>query len=301
MDKVKTQSEETHVINGELATLLRLLARPDALYILYRTGMGGINNSTYAIEELDITPKRYYSRLRELVDAGLVKKKDRIYRQTALGRIMYDRFLPAMGRACEAKNELNILDGLEGTAIEDKVKRVFEGELGILGLTESSKLRIIDNYESMVVDVIDLCNEAKESILMASNYLDVRVMEAVFRAVDRDVTNRLIMGKKSLSSKLQNLRMMLSLTVAKTIINFASNKVNLRDFVRFTELPYSFCIVDGHRNIIEISDTINDKFLVAFLVDDRGVGEDATKFYEKLWKTGEFQSATGALNLLRSS
>jgi len=296
----QAKEEIAHPMTGELTTLLKLLAKPDAFKLFCHAGEG-IRNSTYAIEELNITPKKYYSRLKDLVNVGIVKKRDGAYRQTALGRMVYDRFLPAMGKAVDARDELEFLAGLEGIEIENEVKKRILEELGVQDFSGSTKVRMIDNYESMVVDVIDLCNEAEKSIIMASNYMDVRVMEAVFRAGERGVTNSFIVGKSRLSSKLKNLRMMLSLTFAKTVLTFVSDIGELKNTVRFAELPYSFCIVDGHRNIIEISDTIDDRFLAAFSVDDRGVGETATKFYEKLWKAGEIHSALEAFKSLKSS
>jgi len=164
----------------------------------------------------------------------------------------------------------------------------------------STKVKMIDDYEAMVVDVIDICDEAKESVLIASNYVDVRVMEATFRAVDRDVTNRIIMGKNSLPSKTQSLRMMFSFSFTRALINFASSTRDLKDVVRFAELPYTFCVVDGHRSIIEITDTLKEGFIVAVLIDDRVVGEKVTEFHNTLWETGEAQSALKALNSIRS-
>ena len=283
---------------GGITGLLRVLSKPDALRLFIHTSEG-IKNSTYAIEELNLTPKRYYNRLRELVDTGLVRKMDSGYGQTALGKMFYDRFLPAMVKASDAREELEFLVGLEG--IENGVRKRILEELGIPIFSDSANLRMIDNYEAMVIDVIDLCDKAEKSILMASNYIDVRVMEAVFRAVERNVTNSFIVGKRSLSSKIKSLRTMLSLTFAKTVINYVSDTVELKNTVRFAELPYSFCIVDGHRNIIEISDTIDDRFLAAFSVDNRSIGENATKFYEKLWKVGEFHSILEAFNSFKSS
>ncbi len=291
MEKFETTTgEEAHIITGELSTLFRVLSKPDTLKILYLTGQG-IENSTHAMEELDLTSKRYYSRLRELIDTGLVSKKDGVYRQTALGSMVYDRFLPTMGKAFDAREELELIVYLEGTELDDGARNRILDNLDIPSFAEPTKLRIIDNYESMVVDVIDLCDEAEENILIATNYLDVRVMEAAFRAVDRDVTNMVILGKSNLSSKLQNLRTMLSLTFAKTIINFASNKVDLKEFVRFIDLPYTFCVVDGHHSIIEFSNTLNESFIVALSIDDRNVGEKLIKFYETLWNAGEFHTA----------
>ncbi|GAG75768.1 unnamed protein product, partial [marine sediment metagenome] len=57
---------------------------------------------------------------------------------------------------------------------------------------------------------------------------------------------------------MQALRMILSLSFTKTIINFYSNKVDVKDIVRIAEIPYSFCIVDGYRIIIDIPNAIND-------------------------------------------
>jgi len=282
-----------------VTSLFKVLSKPDALR-LFRHTSDGIKNSTYAIAELDLTPKRYYARLRELVDIGLVRKMDSGYGQTGLGRMIYDRFLPAMGKAYDARDELELLVSLDGLEMENGVRKSILEELGIPIFEDSTKLKLLGDYEALAIEAIDLYDSAEESVLLASNYWDVRVMEAVFRATERNVTNKLIVGKKSLSSKLQNLRMMLSVTFAKTIINFASNKVNLRDFVRFVDLPYTFCVVDGHLNIIEFSNTLNESFIAALSIDDRGVGEKLTKFFETFWKAGEFNSALNIVNSIET-
>ena len=302
MEKSETErtESEVHIINEELATIFRLLSNPDALKILYRAGQG-IENSTHTIEELDLTPKKYYYRLKELMTADLVKKVNGVYRQTAMGRIIYDRFLPAMGKTYDAREELELIVYLEGAELESKVRNFIEDKLEIPSFTDSTNVKVIDNYESMVVDVIDLCDEAEESIMMTSNHMDVRVMEVVFRAMERDVTNSFILGKRSLSSKLENLRMMLSLSFAKTVNHFLSNTGELKNMIRFAEIPYSFCVVDGHHNLIEISDPLNERFIFALSIDDRGIAEKLTKFYEMIWNAGELHSDLGAVNSLKSS
>ena len=300
MEKYETQSEEVHTINDELATIFRLLSNHDAVKILNRAGIG-IKNSTYAIEELNLTPKRYYYRLKELMAAELLKKVDDVYRQTALGRIMYDHFLPAMGKACDAKNELELIVRLEGTELESEFRKRIEEKIGIPIFAESTNLKLLEDYEALAIEAIDLYDSAEESVLLASNYWDVRVIEAFLRGVDRGITNKIIMGKNRRSTKIQNLRMMLSLTFSKTLINFASNTMELKNTVRFTEIPYTFCVVDGHRSIIEFSDALNDSFIAALSVDDRNVGEKLTKYFETLWEVGEFNSAVEGFNYIKSS
>jgi len=301
MERYETQTiEEDQTSQRELAAILRVLSRPDTVKILSRAETG-ISNSTYAMEELNLTPKKYYYRLNELLGTDLITKRNGVYRQTALGRIMYGRFLPAMGKTIDAKNELGILDELEGTKLESEVRKRIEEELGIPVFENSTNVKLLGDYESLAIEAIDLYDSAEESVLLASNYIDVRVMEACFRSVDRGITNRLIVDKKSLLSKIQSLRGMLSLTFTKTIINFASSKVDLKEFLKFVDLPYTFCIVDGHHNIIELSNTLNNSFIVALSIDDRGVSEKLTKFYEKLWKAGKTNAALNILDSIKSS
>jgi len=283
-----------------LVNLFKVLSKPDALEIFLLAGEG-IENSTYAIEELGFSSKRYYARLRELVDMGFLRKTGGVYRQTPFGSLIYSRLFPAMGRAYDARDRLELISEFKGTDMEDDLRHLIEGELNLPDSAASTKMRLIDNYEAMVVDVIDICGEAKKSILMASNYLDVRVMETALRAIERDVTSSFIVGKRSLPSKMQALRMILSLSFTKTIINFYSNKVDVKDIVRIAEIPYSFCIVDGHRIIIDIPNAINDCFIVALSINDRVICDMFTDYYNAIWEAGESQSAIEALNSLRSN
>jgi len=135
MEKTKISTEvsvggESYPMTVELTALLKVLSNPDALRLFHLIGEG-IENSRYTREELELTPKRYYARLRELVKVGLVSKRYGVYRQTALGGMICDRFLPAMGEAVDAREELEFLAGLEGIEIDNVVKNRILEELGI--------------------------------------------------------------------------------------------------------------------------------------------------------------------------
>ncbi len=299
MEKFETESEEVHTVNTELATMFRLLSNLDAVKILYRAGTG-IENSTYAMEELDLTPKKYYYRLNELLAADLVKKVDGVYRQTALGRIIYDRFIPAMGKTVDAKDELELIVYLEGTELENGVRSLIEDKLEIPSFAESTNVRFLRDYESLAIEVIDLYDSAEESVLLASNYLDVRILDAAFRSMDRGVKNRCIIGKEVLSSKLQQLRMILSPKFAKVMMKLGSNSIDLVDIARVIDLQYSFCVVDGYRSIFEFYNPVADEFIIAFLVKDKFIGEKLTKIFNELWKTGECHSALSFLSSFKS-
>ncbi len=301
MEKRETKTgEEAQIINGELSTLFKVLSNPDTLKILYLTIIG-IENSTHAIKELGLTTKRYYSRLRELIDTGLVRKMDGVYRQTALGRMVYNRFLPVLRKAVDSRDEMAFLDRLEEMEIDSGVRKRILDELKIPSFAESNKIKLLGDYEDLAIAAIDLYDSAEESVLLASNYWDMRVIEAFFRASERGVTNRVIMGKNRQSSKMHKLRMMLSITFAKILIDFAANTTELKNIVRFVDLPYTFCVVDGHHSTIEFSNPLNESFIVAISIENLVVGENLTKLFEMLWETGEFHSAMEGLHFIKSS
>ena len=286
---VKAEMEieaKSYPMNGELADLFRAMSKSDTLRLLFLADRG-IVNSTHAIEELNITQKIYYSRLNGLIESGLVRKMDGAYRQTVLGNIMHDHFLPAMGKTVNSKGELEFLAGLEGMEMENGLRKSILDKLDILGFAGSSNVRMLRDYEALAIEAVDMSDSAEERILLASNYFDVRVIEATIRAVDRGVTNRIIVGKKSINSKLKQLKMMLSLSFTKSIINFFSNSVDLKDFCRFVNIPYTFCIVDGHLNLIEISNITDGSFMLGFSVDDKDFGKKLTDFFETFWDLGE--------------
>jgi len=282
-----------------ITSLFKVLSKPDAIRLFQHT-VDGIKNSTYAIEELDLTPKKYYARLRELVDIGLVRKRNSGYGQTALGKMIYDRFLPAMVKAVDAKDELEFMVGLEGLEMETGVrKRIFE-ELGIPVFEDFTNVKFLVEYEALAIEAIDIYDSAEESVLLASNYLDVRVLDAALRSMDRGVKNRCIIGKDVLSSRLQQLRMILSPKFTMAMMKLASNSIDLVEVARVMDLPYSFCVVDGYRSIFEFYNPVGDEFIIAFLVEDRVIGEKLIKIFEELWETGEIQSALSFLNSFKA-
>jgi len=297
---VKNEMEKVQSRAEGITTLFRVLSKPDALGLFLNTS-DGIKNSTHAIEELNLTPKRYYARLRELVNIGLVRKKDSGYGQTALGEMFYDRFLPAMGKAVDAREELEFIVGLEGLEMENGVKKRILEALKIPIFAESTKFRMIDNYESMVVDLIDQINDAKEGILLASNHVDVRVIEAVVRSVNRGVSFRLIMGENCVESNLQKLKLMLSTRFAKSIIEFMSFPEDLGDLTRVADIHYSFCVIDDSHSIYELEKPLGNGFFLAFFIDERKITEILADSFNSLWKTGKPNKMFNFLESLKRS
>lgn len=276
-----------------LAALFRTLSKPGAMEILTLADRG-ISKSTDAMNELGLSPKRYYSRLRELVDMGLMVGRDGAYRLTALGRIIHGRVLPILDRACVSRGQLMLLDELEAANVDDEVRgailRALE-ESGVLGFMESEgglrPVRVIDDYEALVGELVNQCDIAKESILLASNYMEIRVVEAVLRAMKRGVAFRLIVGKEGLSRNILRLRALLSPRFAKALIEIMGSPNDLGNMIREAELTNSFCIIDGARSIFELPKPVRKGFWIAFIVEGQVINGSLTDGFRELWKTGK--------------
>ena len=290
---------EAEVGTESLVRLFKVLSKPDALEVFLLAGEG-IKSSTYAMEELGFTPKKYYARLKELVDVGFVSKTEGAYRQTPLGNIICGRLLPAMGRAYDARDRLGLIAKFKGTQIEDEVRDLIEDELKLPNFAGSTNVKLLRDYEALAIEVIDIYNSAEESVLLASNYLDIRVLDAVVRSLDRGVKNRCIIGKEVLSSRLQQLRMILSPKFTMAMMKMASNSADLSEIARVMDLHFSFCVIDGYRSIFEFYNPVADEFIIAFLVKDRFIGEKLTKIFNELWETGECHSTLSFLSSFKA-
>ena len=89
---------------------------------------------------------------------------------------------------------------------------------------------------------------------------------------------------------------MLSPKVTMALMKIVSNSTDLREIARITDIPYSFCVVDGHHSVIEIFDNLNEGFIVALSSDDQDIIKKLTNIFETLWKTGEIPATLSFLN-----
>ena len=72
----------------EMEKILSSLANEDSLKIFYAADEG-ITSSTKTIKGLGLTQKRYYTRLNQLIKAGLIEKNENTYQHTMLGKICH--------------------------------------------------------------------------------------------------------------------------------------------------------------------------------------------------------------------
>ena len=255
----------------------------------------GIRSSKRAMEELGLTPKRYYSRLRELIEMGVLKKGEEGYEYTPLGKALYQlgyylldvlknrERLKLIGELMKS----NLLDLHEIEQILEIISGESEGlELVLRSLYREGKMGSVErigSYDELVDRLVRDIESAKKSINLASRYIDARVVEACTKAIRKGIEFKVILSKGNLSSKLNRLKLLLSPSILKIMMKMLSSDIEIDKFIREGEIPYSFCIIDGRTCFFELPSIVEGEFSIAFRVVDEGVAKRFNRLFHKLW------------------
>lgn len=295
----------TAVANAKgITSLFKVLSKPDALRILLLAGEG-IKNSTYATEELDLTPKTYYARLKQLVDVGLVRKKDGVYGQTPFGIFICDKIIPTTNNAFNNREKLKIIGDL-GTSVDDKAKKKIIKilkDIGVVGFLEAdygiSPIRMIEEYGSLVDELKSAIECAEKSVLLVTRYTDSSISDVGLRALKRGVKIMTISSDSDGSSGIDKLRLFLSPKILETLIYYVSNLEDIGEISRVTSVSFSFCIIDDSICFFEFPSLDNEKYSIGFMVKDKSVGEKFTEEFYEMWDKAKPNEVLTFLNKLK--
>ena len=254
----------------------------------------GISNSNKAIKKLDLTPKRYYSRLKALVDSGVLEKVNGIYTYTPVGEMLHSLGLSLINLV-DNKQKIGLLMNLsKSDALSDeehqKINSMIVGNtdvgkmLGsmISGVPQEKTVKISE-YKTLVESLAREIASSKKSMLIASRYFDVWVIDECLKARDRGVDMRVLMSKETMSKKVNKLRMMLSPKLLMKILEL-SEVTDIKEILRETDLAFSFCIIDSYKCFFEFP-SVGGEFSIAFMLENEKTSLKFTKFFNSIWES----------------
>ena len=293
---------------NEMVRILDSLGHEDALAIFMYTERG-IKSSKLAIEELGLTQKRFYSRLKELIEVGLVEKSEGEYRYTTFGNIFFKIGFSLL-EMLENREQIELLEKIrvssslpnsEVDKIHSVVSKSFRDMSGLFDMVflsgKQRKVEVLPSYERLVERIIEEIMASKEEILLATRYIDNKVIDSMFKAQTRSVKSKVIMAKENLEDKVNKLKLMLSPGLVMSLLEYL-NDPDLDDLARDGNVPFSFCIMDGRHCFFELPSMGNHDFSIAFFVDDEEIGERFTKMFNSLWESAEAKSVPKFFQML---
>ncbi|MBS7630087.1 hypothetical protein KEJ47_00690 [Candidatus Bathyarchaeota archaeon] len=282
-------------IFDEMLRILKVISNPDGLAIFLYT-KNGLPSANKIIRDLGLTKKRYYSRLKELIDVGLIEKSSGVYQYTLLGEAV-SKLGIALGQILENKDRLRLIDEINKnkalSAFEiDQIREVIIQQSStlqsalnlILDSKSLKKIEVFSNYEVGINILINNINSSKERVFLASKYFDTRVIESTIKAYKRGVDFRVIMASENLTKKIEMLKLLLSPKLIMELMEFANNGANKS--VREYNINYSYCIIDNNACFFEFP-PFEDKFTIGFFVIDAKINQQFSELFLYQWEEAE--------------
>ena len=268
----------------DLVKILNALGNEDALSI-FLYAADGIRSSKDAIRTLRLTQKRFYSRLKDLIDVKLVAKVEGEYRYTALGKFFYN-MKTKIEPVLENKERLELIDkiGQVGSLSNKEARRIAE----VLAIDELMgdriyQAKIVDTFEKAVYNVLSFIDGAEKSIYFASKYFDIRVSQACMNAIERGVETYFLVGNPNqISYALQLIRPIITNPkYLKMIVQyFKSPQMN----IKYIELPYTFLVVDEKKSMIEVPKPFTNIFSLSIFFENELFSQKLVENFNKLWE-----------------
>ena len=295
------QSDQFAIPDGTMELGVRLfsvLSSEDAVRI-FLYAEKGIASSTQAVKDLGLTQKRYYSRLKGLIDVGLIEKVEGTYMYTAFGKVVRKLGFYLMGvlnniDRIELINKLykaKSLSPTERSKVEELISEQ-SGEVGgllnyIMGEKGPNRMKVIITFNELVDKLVEQIDLSQKSILLASRHVDTRVIDASLKANKRGVILKVLVSKENLSGKLNMLRVMLSPRLILSLIEFFGSSMDMTELIRENDLTFSFCIIDDRYCFFEFPSIEGSKFSIAFYIDDEKISTRFTELFHRQWEMGE--------------
>jgi predicted transcriptional regulator len=283
---------------NEMVGILDALGHEDALAI-FMYAERGIKSSKVAIEELGLTQKRFYSRLKELIEVGLIEKSEGEYNYTTFGTIFFKIGFSLL-EMIENREQIELLEKIRASSslpnselekIRSVVSKNFRDMSGLFDMVflseKQRKVEVLPSYEKLVEKLIEEVKTSKDYIHLASRYIDNKVIDSIFKAIDRGVNTKGIMARENLEDKFNKLELLLSPGLVLSMLQYFSDP-ELGDVMRDGNVPFSFCIIDGQHCFFELPSMGNDK----------EIGARFSKIFNSLWEMSEAKAIPKFLQML---
>ena len=277
--------------------LLSVLSRRDNLAIFMSAAAEkGLNADLSTPQQLGIAKKTYYTRLKQLITAGLVRKSEGTYVHTTLGGIVYQKHLDLMNQIRNIKH-FRMIDALKSSKeFSDEDIIGFVGKL----LSENiSSMQYSDNnihvdiiwkYEDMVSAIIQRIELCKDEILLASKYTNELIINSMLLKVQAGIKAKVISDKSLVRKFFEQFQQSMvgikdkNTLERSTVVGNPWYPGNIDR--RATDLPFSMIVLDRKEVGIELIHANDPKtFNGVIFVRDEKIANLMTSYYHKIWES----------------
>ena len=281
--------------------LLSVLSRRDNLAIfMSASAEKGLNADLSTSEHLGIAKKTYYTRLKQLITAGLVRKSEGTYIHTTLGSIVYQRQIELMDQIRNIKH-FRMIDTLKSSKeFTDEDIKIFVGKLlsdnisSVHGSNNNTHVDIIWKYDEMISAIIQRIELCRDEILLASKYTNELIINSMLHKVRAGIKAKVISDKSLVRNFFEQFQENMA-EIKDT------NTLERRNVVgnpwypgnidrRAADLPFSMIVLDRIEVGIELIHANDPKtFNGVIFVRDENIANIMISYYQKIWESSTSQ------------
>ena len=280
--------------------LLSVLSKKDNL-TLFMFAKRGLKAGTSTVDKMGVSRKIYYTRLKQLMNAGLVEKSEGLYSHTTLGNVIYQNHVVRLAEEMKNTKQMKMIDTLKHTRefSEDEIVGFVSKITGTSNSMASSSLSnaaptqidTVWTYESMVSAIVERIEFCKSEILLASRSFNEIIINSILRKANAGVEVK-VLSDSSLVKQyfdLEGTKTSLTRSNDKNSSERANVVANPwypgKVQRKIAKIPFSMIVLDGKEVGIEIVNWNEpQKFYgVVFLREERS-SKIMLDFYLKMWE-----------------
>ena len=177
----------------QLTEVLSVLSKNDALTIFLMANEG-IKSELDTPVKIGLTKKQYYTRLKQLVDLGLVIKQNESYMQTAFGKVVYQKHIIGLTNQIKNSKYLQMVDVLKADSkfndsdIMEFISKV-QPQISSDLQESSTKISMVTwSMEDMVTKVLEVMEFAEKEITLISRFTNDIIINTMIKKANQGLS-----------------------------------------------------------------------------------------------------------------
>ncbi len=292
LERILKIEKEPKIVT-KLTDVLSILSKTDALTI-FSVAKNGLESELDTPKKIGLTKKQYYTRLKQLVELGLLNKNESKYVHTALGNIIYEKHIVGLLNNMKLSKELEMIDLLKRTSkfkpeeISNFISKL-NPELDVrenLG-ADGNHFELMPAFDSMVRKILELVDLAENEILLASRFQDERIINAILKKTSTGIRTKVISDINMVAGYFESQKDKLKINDKNKNerINVVANPFYPSAIERkYLKVPYCMIVIDGRQVGLEIIDNYEPgKFKMAVFGMDQKLSTQLKDEFDKMW------------------
>ncbi|MBI2184294.1 MAG: hypothetical protein HYU39_04960 [Thaumarchaeota archaeon] len=265
--------------------IYRSLSNLDSMF-LFNLAVEGIEASTGAEAKYGLTHRRYYKRLKELTDSGLITKQGGKYVHTTLGSVFYESQLKPLRQILLKRDTIQLLEKFKSTSppSEEGPSKALQELEDMLGISDLKPVRIIKEWDEVVATLQRNIETMNHQLLIATRYADFRTVQSTLQALKKGAKINVLHGDRGgITTKVQLIANLLAQGGSfKKYLELVKNpNVDLRH----SYVPYSFFIIDETFVGIEIVNPASpNDFFIGISFENAALGQKMSEYFNIMWE-----------------